>query len=628
MSGVPLEGVAIDANGDPVTQALIVSKKKGTSTDQALYEDEALTTPAANPYNINNSAGYYALYRNPLFDYDIEVQSADGATVYNAFTLNSGGGGGSSTDAHIVVDAISELQALVGDDSEDLVHYIGIGDYRWRTGDQSSLVGADEVTSGQGDGGRYVAPSTDRTGASGCWDLETSGTVPFEAYRGGAGGAADDQSAWEAIGASGQGVCLSAGKTYYMTAGITPVDGFGVEFRSGSKLVLVTQASGSGSAGFKNYSGLNANRNTALGTAFMLTVDGGEFNFRGKVHIEGDNNNQPILRPILAQNCTLNIEGTLYVRNLNACMGALSLSGMRGGEVWRVDVQGNAEMDDSAYTDITNVAPSGLLFDDLGTVRSARMSFGRISVKSINREAAGVQPNESDAVTLGGIDLSPRSGAITGHHFEVIHAEDVGEAFDCFQSDNYIGNLVAKDVKLYGAKFIHGAQRNTVQNIDVRGFGTAGIAFCGSGASTNHCEDNRVLGGRISGADASNADSAPVYVLDNGAGTASVPKNNCVVNVDFFAESTSDYIIRSNLDSTTAGALAAWEDTRIINCRNLGASPNVSFVLDAEGTVRRILIDQRSAIADPSGGATVDAESRTAISAILSALEAHGFIAT
>ncbi|MEM9878011.1 MAG: DUF2793 domain-containing protein [Pseudomonadota bacterium] len=42
----------------------------------------------------------------------------------------------------------------------------------------------------------------------------------------------------------------------------------------------------------------------------------------------------------------------------------------------------------------------------------------------------------------------------------------------------------------------------------------------------------------------------------------------------------------------------------------------------------QVISGQQAAIADASGGSTVDAEARTAITAILTALQAHGLIAT
>jgi hypothetical protein len=43
---------------------------------------------------------------------------------------------------------------------------------------------------------------------------------------------------------------------------------------------------------------------------------------------------------------------------------------------------------------------------------------------------------------------------------------------------------------------------------------------------------------------------------------------------------------------------------------------------------QQVVGSQAAAIASPSGGATVDAEARTAIDAILAALRAHGLIGT
>lgn len=47
-----------------------------------------------------------------------------------------------------------------------------------------------------------------------------------------------------------------------------------------------------------------------------------------------------------------------------------------------------------------------------------------------------------------------------------------------------------------------------------------------------------------------------------------------------------------------------------------------------QGTWVKILAAPQPAISDPSGGATVDVEARTAISSILTTLRAHGLIAT
>jgi uncharacterized small protein (DUF1192 family) len=423
--------------------------------------------------------------------------------------------------------------------------------------------------------------------------------VPIESYGPGAGRgtAALDQVAFAAAATAGAMVSLKPDRTYYMTTGLTPADGFGIEFGPGSKIVAVTQASGSGSAGFKNYSGLSANRNAIAGTMFMLTNAGAEHTFVNPL-FEGDNSNQPILRPIYARGNTLEIIGRMTVRNMNAAAGALCLNEMLGGFVESLDVRGNADMVDSAYSDLTNYSPAGLLFDDDGTYRSSGMDFGSVVVMDLNRDSAGGDPRESDGVTLGGTNKAVRAGARDGHSFSYVYADNVGEAIDCFQSNNVFDTVVARNVLGFGVKFIHGAQNNIVQALDIDGFYYSGVVFSGSSAATAHCSGNKVLGGRIAGADAaSNTDACPVWITDNNAGTASVPKSNLVRGVDFVGNASSDYVIRSNLDATTAGAISAGEETRIENCRNLGSASATAYALDAESTIS---IDAASEFGDVS----------------------------
>lgn len=182
MSGIPVWGFISDSNGNPVTQARIVSKKKGTSTDQALYTDEALTTPAANPYDVNDSAGAFALYRNPLWDYDIQIKTSDEATTLNSFSISA------SEASTAIVQTITTQKTTPGDDSGDTVTRLGrdtaydgfAGVYGWATGDQSSNVSEDEFTSGEGDGDEWVAPTSDKTGASGAYRKVFRDSVRFD----------------------------------------------------------------------------------------------------------------------------------------------------------------------------------------------------------------------------------------------------------------------------------------------------------------------------------------------------------------------------------------------------------------------------------------------------------------
>lgn len=73
----------------------------------------------------------------------------------------------------------------------------GEGQFRWDASNLSTEVAVDEVTSGQGDGGIYVAPSSDRTGASGAWvRITTPGEMfPVQWWGAAVDGSTDDTTA-------------------------------------------------------------------------------------------------------------------------------------------------------------------------------------------------------------------------------------------------------------------------------------------------------------------------------------------------------------------------------------------------------------------------------------------------
>lgn len=79
------------------------------------------------------------------------------------------------------VDGLSALQALSNQASGERVYLTyrssegdgAQGMFRWDGSDLSTEVAADEVTVGQGDGGIYVAPASDKTGASGAYVRES-----------------------------------------------------------------------------------------------------------------------------------------------------------------------------------------------------------------------------------------------------------------------------------------------------------------------------------------------------------------------------------------------------------------------------------------------------------------------
>ena len=419
----------------------------------------------------------------------------------------------------------------------------------------------DASSSATANGGTILAPDA----GTGRWIRNNSNLPTLEQFGGGTGVAASDQTALEAVAALGLHIKMLRGKTYYQTAGVTPITGFGITFEDGAKLVAVTQASGSGSAGFKNYSGSSPNRNAVAGTMFMLTASGGSFTFVNPT-FEGNNSNQPILRPIFAQGCTLNIYGKMTVTNMNAANGCLSLNEMLGGFVEGYDLRANADMVDASYTDLTNYNPTGIVFDDSGTFRSSRMSFGPGIIKGFNRDPAGVAPTESDGITIGGIGRALRSGAIGGQVFGPIYVEDMGEGVDCMQDDCVFESITARNMSLFGAKFVHGAQSNVVQWLDVDTYGQAAVTFAGSGTTATATRDNVILDGIVrNGGKVGSGEVSCVLFQENG-GTG-VARANRVELREAVVDSDTDYLAKDNHTTTgldnrvwiqqVTGALAA-----------------------------------------------------------------------
>ena len=92
----------------------------------------------------------------------------------------------------------------------------GEGHFRWDSSDRSTEVAADEVTASEGNGGIYIAPASDKTGASGVWVRQNAqGTVDVRWYGAKCDGTTDDTVAWAAavtaLGANGGEVRFPAG---------------------------------------------------------------------------------------------------------------------------------------------------------------------------------------------------------------------------------------------------------------------------------------------------------------------------------------------------------------------------------------------------------------------------------
>lgn len=156
-----------------------------------------------------------------------------------------------TTGDYVTVNTLVGLQATVAFDG-DVVIMLGRmaagdgghGTFRFDSSDLSTEVAADEVASGQGDGGIYVAPASDKTGASGAWVRVFNGARHADWY-------GDIQAAMDA----GAGTVELSDKTYTITTTLDVPEG--VQLRGQGPLSTVLQISGA-------IDGVRMNRNCSV----------------------------------------------------------------------------------------------------------------------------------------------------------------------------------------------------------------------------------------------------------------------------------------------------------------------------------------------------------------------------
>ena len=125
------------------------------------------------------------------------------------------------TNADLRVDTLADLQALdtAGARSVQMLGRSSVGDggegyLYWQSGDFSTEVANDEVTAGEGDGGIYLAPSSDKTGASGAWVRLHMGAINLRWYGAVGDASADDTATIDAW------LRAIDGNTGYIPAGV------------------------------------------------------------------------------------------------------------------------------------------------------------------------------------------------------------------------------------------------------------------------------------------------------------------------------------------------------------------------------------------------------------------------
>lgn len=132
----------------------------------------------------------------------------------------------------VAVDTLAALQALTisKQTNNGSLFYMrgrasandgGEGIFLWKTGDQSANVAADEVTASSGNGGVWIAPTSDVTGASGAYKRLFNGAVRPEWWGGPGDGSTDDTTAWTKALANYTNIDAT-GKSWVISSTLTP----------------------------------------------------------------------------------------------------------------------------------------------------------------------------------------------------------------------------------------------------------------------------------------------------------------------------------------------------------------------------------------------------------------------
>lgn len=181
-----------DSNGNPVSGGVAEFFRAGTSTAISVYGDPTTNTPLGSSVTADAAGLLPDIFIPADFAYKVVYKNASGVELDTKDNISFAADGDASGivaeyddyDAMRAVPAPATKQlALVGGDRGGLFEFL--------TGDQSSLVSADEVTSANGDGGVYVAPTNAPTGASGAWKRIVSGDEITPAMYGATGAAGE-----------------------------------------------------------------------------------------------------------------------------------------------------------------------------------------------------------------------------------------------------------------------------------------------------------------------------------------------------------------------------------------------------------------------------------------------------
>ena len=634
--GIPFGWVVVDESGNVVSGAKIYFKKGGTSTDQAAYTDDAITTPAANP-TIASSNGWFRVYLDPSLDYDITVKSSDDATTF--YTATHYGLSDTSQPVDPTLTAIAGANAVnrkiwrgTGADTVELVNIseatniLNVLDYG-ATGDgvtddttalQACLDAA--MAAGTNGGATIIAPEGDYIFTS-TLTLQTASDVTTGIKIIGAGGYTGEGTTRFIFTPASSDVGILMSSTQQCTWD-------GVEFISAnnnvSELIRVTAENDPVFSAFMNtfrncsfrpFSGFSP-------TTRLITIAGGVLTkfegcwFSGTDQEMQLGENLPALASgggagqTIFERCEIyidiviqNAENTTFINNVfgrvntttHATIAPVSIGFTRNNYVTFI---GNAQALDITSADETFFTQGTGSF---GVVAfNNRLSYYKIGF-NINGDggfqSAGNYYSGS-TFTTGVIAIQLGSSATQC----LIGPED-WSAIDSGGFTRVSDSRTDKSWRHYGTFGIGGT---AAELVDIHG-------------------DANAQGSAIPTIRITNTDTAVTASDETG-------------RFEFFSKDSSD------ADRVTGYITSVAEDAGINFAMGFAVKPTVStdaavrMTLSSDGELTvdtqyevagtKVVGARGAAVADASGGATVDAEARTAINTLLARLRAHGLIAT
>lgn len=235
--------------------------------------------------------------------------------------------------------------------------------------------------------------------------------------------------------------------------------------------------------------------------------------------------------------------------------------------------------------------------------RSLRANVGGDGNVAIGYQALLSATNPDDAVVIGnsaGQSIGDRSVAIG---FE---AGQTATGADCIFIGHQAGENATGNHKLYIAN------TNTANPLIYGEFDNGLVRVNGSSSATSAIVNTLAVNRLSTGTPAAGFGVALLF-----QGESSTTENQDMARL------TTEWATATHASRKARGKLTAY-DTAERECIRFEASGTAAMV----GFLGAAAITRQAHIADPSGGATQDAEARTAINAILTTLENFGFLAT